>query len=247
MNRLKRYNQSKRGSFQISLDFFDWELSVIIGSLRATRKEHERLEKPSKAYLTFLKRLEEKLSRALGDVLKAEIKVSESKRIIEEAFRRFDKIACAWSTGKDSTLCLYFARQVDPHIPVIFTDTMHHFKETYMFRDELAKDWKLNLIVARAETDYFYEGVDRLECCHKMKTEPFLRTTAQLGLDAVIVGVRRDEHPSRADEDYFSPREGHTRVHPILHWRWREVEEYTIRNGNVSPERSHGENDEFEE
>ncbi len=159
------------------------------------------------------------------------VKVSESKRIIEEAFRRFDKIACAWSTGKDSTLCLYFARQVDPHIPVIFTDTMHHFKETYMFRDELAKDWKLNLIVARAETDYFYEGVDRLECCHKMKTEPFLRTIAQLGFDAVIVGVRRDEHPSRADEDYFSPREGHTRVHPILHWRWREVEEYTIRNG----------------
>ncbi len=87
MNRLKRYNQSKRGSFQISLDFFDWELSVIIGSLRATRKEHERLEKPSKAYLTFLKRLEEKFSRALGDVLKAEfkdLKITCTKTLMEE-------------------------------------------------------------------------------------------------------------------------------------------------------------------
>ena len=85
--RLKCYNPEKRGSFQISLDFFDWELSVIIGSLRSTRKEHEQSENPSKAYIAFLKRLEDKFSRALGDVLKAEfrdLKLGEIKPLIEE-------------------------------------------------------------------------------------------------------------------------------------------------------------------
>jgi len=86
MNRLKRYDSSKRGSFQISLDFFDWELSIIIGSLRSTRKEYEQSENPSKAYLTFLRRLEDKFSKALGDVLKAEfrdLKLGETKPLLE--------------------------------------------------------------------------------------------------------------------------------------------------------------------
>ena len=72
--RVRRYNPERRGSFCISLDFFDWELSVLIGCLRSTRKEYEQGENPSKAYITFLKRLENKLSRALGDLLKVELK-----------------------------------------------------------------------------------------------------------------------------------------------------------------------------
>lgn len=80
--KVKRYDPSKRGSFQISLDFYDWELSIVIGSLRATRKDHSQLEKPSKGYVTYLKRLEEKFSKALGKVLRAEfqdLKVAETK------------------------------------------------------------------------------------------------------------------------------------------------------------------------
>jgi len=87
--RLKRYNVEKRGSFQISLDFFDWELSVTIGALRSTRKEYERSENPSKAYLTFLRRLEDKFSRALGELLRAEfrdLKIAETKPL-EETLR----------------------------------------------------------------------------------------------------------------------------------------------------------------
>jgi len=85
--RLKRYDKTKRGSFQISLDLYDWELSVVIGALRAARKDHEKLDKPSKGYLTYLKRLEAKFSKALGDVLKAEfrdLKLSETKPLVEE-------------------------------------------------------------------------------------------------------------------------------------------------------------------
>ena len=69
------------------MDFFDWELSVTIGALRSVRKEYERSENPSKAYLTFLRRLEDKFSRALGEVLKAEfrdLKLGNTKPLIED-------------------------------------------------------------------------------------------------------------------------------------------------------------------
>jgi len=68
--RLKRYNPNKRGSFAIEIDFFDWELSTLIGALRTFRRNHEN--RGNKAYVSFLRRLENKLSEALGTVLKAE-------------------------------------------------------------------------------------------------------------------------------------------------------------------------------
>ena len=70
--RLKRYNPNKRGSFVISVELFDWELSSIIGALRVFRKEHE--SRGNKAYAAFLKRTENKLSKALGILLKAEFR-----------------------------------------------------------------------------------------------------------------------------------------------------------------------------
>jgi len=71
--KLKRYNPKKRGNFAIEVEFFDWELSTLIGALRAFQKDHET--KGNKAYVSFLRRLEDKLSRALGKVLKAEFQV----------------------------------------------------------------------------------------------------------------------------------------------------------------------------
>lgn len=78
---LKRYNPDKRGSFQISVDFYDWELSVMVGALRSFGTKH----KQNKAFATFLGNLEDKCGKALGKILKAEfkdIKVGETKPLI---------------------------------------------------------------------------------------------------------------------------------------------------------------------
>src|SRR5690606_36226143 len=73
-------------------------------------------------------------------------------------------------------------------------------------------------------------------------------------LDALLVGIRRDEHGVRAKERYFSKRDlsfmwdykhqaaeiwgnvsagaapgEHTRVHPLLHWSELDIWEYTKR------------------
>ena len=82
--RVKRYNPDKRGSFIIEIEFFDWELSSLIGALRLFRKEHEA--KGNRAYSSFLSRLESKLSVALGQLLKTEfrdLKTAEVKPLLE--------------------------------------------------------------------------------------------------------------------------------------------------------------------
>jgi hypothetical protein len=83
--RVKRYDPDKRGSFTIEVEFFDWELSSLIGALRSFRREHEL--KRNKAYATFLTRLEDKLSKALGSLLRAEFRDLVAEETLEEVLK----------------------------------------------------------------------------------------------------------------------------------------------------------------
>ena len=180
--------------------------------------------------------------------------------ILREAYAEFRNIAILWSTGKDSTIALWLCKQaffgVIP-FPVIHIDTTYKFKEMYDFRDNLAKEWGMNLIIARNE-NAISGGCDPIvgnfECCTKLKTEALKQCLDKYGFDALILAIRRDEHGIRSKERYFSPRDKnfrwdyknqplemwgqyqsmtkdktHTRVHPILHWQELDVWEYVKR------------------
>ncbi len=60
---------------------------------------------------------------------------------------------------------------------------------------------------------------------HLLKTVPMNQLLREEGIEAVINGVRWDEHESRGDEDFYSPRDtpDHMRVHPILQLTERDV------------------------
>ncbi|MFB6242347.1 MAG: phosphoadenosine phosphosulfate reductase family protein [Candidatus Nanosalina sp.] len=60
---------------------------------------------------------------------------------------------------------------------------------------------------------------------HLLKTVPMNTLLKEEGIEAVINGVRWDEHESRGDEDFYSPRDEpeHMRVHPILQLDERDV------------------------
>lgn len=76
--KLRRYDSDKRGSFEVSMWFYDWELSTVIGALRAFQKDHQK----NRAYVSFLSSLEDRFSKALGKVLKSEfrdLKVAKTK------------------------------------------------------------------------------------------------------------------------------------------------------------------------
>jgi len=169
-----------------------------------------------------------------------EEKEKESRKLLKEAIERFgmEKVAVAWSGGKDSTTVLHLIRQEFKKviIPVVFIDTSVKFKEIYSFRDKLAKEWNLNLIIVKNEEALKTIKIaqNKEECCYLLKTIPLREAITSHGWQALITAVRWDEQEARKNETYFSHRETppHTRIHPILHFReldiWAYIRKYNI-------------------
>ncbi len=167
-----------------------------------------------------------------------EQKEEKSLEVIREAMERFDgKLATTFTGGKDSLVVLHlFKRAGDGKVtvPVLNLDTTVKPKEIIAFRDRMAREWDLDLIITTN-----HEGVkqvkiaeDRERCCHLLKTEAINMAVEEHGWKALVSGVRWDEQPAREDEVYFSERPEHTRVQPILHFSeldiWAYIEKYDL-------------------
>ncbi len=183
--------------------------------------------------------------------------------IIREAYSEFRKVAMLWSIGKDSTTLLWLVRKAffgRIPFPIVHIDTGYKFKEIYEFRDRYAKEWNLNLFVARNE-EAAARGVSptrgKFECCTELKTNALKKALAEHRFRALYLAIRRDEHGIRAKERFFSPRnesfqwnykeqppelwdhyktraaeEEHLRIHPMLEWREVDIWEY-VRRENI--------------
>jgi len=188
---------------------------------------------------------------------------NQSIFIIREAYAQFRKVAMLWSIGKDSTTLLWLIRKAffgKVPFPIIHIDTTFKFKEIYEFRDKYAKEWNLNLIVAKNQ-DAIVKGIGptkgKFQCCTELKTNALKQAIDKYKFKALYLAIRRDEHGIRAKERFFSPRdedfewdyknqppelwdqyktkakeEEHLRVHPLLGWREIDVWEY-IRRENI--------------
>ena len=183
---------------------------------------------------------------------------NKSVYIIREAWAQFGKIALLWSVGKDSTTLLWLCQKAflgDLPFPVLHIDTSYKFPEMYRFRDEYARKWELELLVARNE-EALQAGRgpamgEKLDCCNELKTQALKLAIKRYGFKALLLGIRRDEHGIRAKERYFSPRDEnfqwdyqnqppelwdqyksssddqtHLRVHPLLHWTEVDIWNY---------------------
>lgn len=162
-----------------------------------------------------------------------EKKITKSKKIISKALKKFekDKIAIAWTGGKDSTVILHLTREVcggEIPVRVFFNDSGLEFPEVLEFVKKISKDWKLDLIrVKHAKRDL--EKIKRTSdarLAREAKIRAIEQGIREHGINTYIVGIRHDEHPSRAKETVFSPREDHMRIHPILHFMERDIWDY---------------------
>ncbi len=136
--------------------------------------------------------------------------LSKSEYIIREAVIAAENsgknVAMLWSTGKDSTTTLYIARRIKPDILVIHLDTGYKFPEIYEFRDRIAEEWSLNLLVKRAVSDKNPFNSDKFTCCMERKTKILREAIEENNIGYLIVSIRNDEHAVRGKERHFSPR-----------------------------------------
>ena len=159
----------------------------------------------------------------------------QSVHVLREAYANFKSLCMLWSIGKDSTVLLWLARKAFfGHVPfpLVHIDTAYKIPEMIAYRDRLALQWHLTMIVGQnvaaleAGRTFPQGAVDRLTCCRLLKTDalrytlsgewPRRRLNHETGayepdrnpepFTGVIVGLRADEEGSRSKERYFSPR-----------------------------------------
>src|SRR6188474_658358 len=78
----------------------------------------------------------------------------KSVYILREAFLAFEPLCMLWSIGKDSTVLLWLARKAFfGHVPfpLVHIDTSYKLPEMIAYRDRLAMEYKLYLVVGQHE------------------------------------------------------------------------------------------------
>jgi phosphoadenosine phosphosulfate reductase len=142
-------------------------------------------------------------------------------------------ITCSFQA--EDVVVLHMLREQRPDIPVLFLDTVHHFAQTYAYRDELAAAWTLTLVNLRADEPspgLWQTSTDA--CCAKHKVGPLF--AALEGYDVWFTGLRREQSASRAAletvEDFRLPS-GKTllKVSPLAHWSTAQVHDYANAHG----------------
>jgi sulfate adenylyltransferase subunit 2 len=159
----------------------------------------------TKTQLTHLERLE-----------------AESIHIMREVVAECEKPVMLYSIGKDSAVMLHLAMKAfypaKPPFPLLHVDTTWKFRDMIAFRDRMAKDLGLDLIVHINE-EGLKQGIGPFthgSGVHTdvMKTQGLKQALDKYGFDAAFGGARRDEEKSRAKERVFSFRSAQHRWDP---------------------------------
>ena len=119
----------------------------------------------------------------------------QSVYILRESYRHFPDLCMLWSMGKDSTVLLWLARKAFfGHVPfpLVHIDTGFEIPEALTYRDRLARELKLTMIVGRHDAalaerrTYVHTREDypdgdprrlaRQQCCGILRTEALKKT-----------------------------------------------------------------------
>ena len=182
----------------------------------------------------------------------------QSVYILREAYKHFDNLAMLWSMGKDSTVLLWLARKAFfGHVPfpLLHVDTSYKIPAMIEYRDRLAREWRLNLVVGQNKEalgggDEPHDGTRRLlHGAEDQRTQAADRATKAIRASFSASGrMKRGREPK---ERYFSPRDKHgdwdfrdqppelwdqfkttfppgthIRIHPLLDWTEINIWEY---------------------
>jgi sulfate adenylyltransferase subunit 2 len=215
----RRVVDQNEGSATIAIEVYSHGHAEILQTANASHR-------PEKAPgMTHLDRLE-----------------AESMHIIREVMAEADNPVMLYSVGKDSSVMLHLARKAfypsPPPFPLLHVDTRWKFQAMYDFRDYMARESGMDLLVHINP-----EGVakninpfDHGSALHTdiMKTQSLKMALDHYKFDVAFGGARRDEEKSRAKERVFSFRTAAHRWDP----KNQRPELWNLYNGKKSRDES---------
>ena len=189
---------------------------------------------------------------------------AEAIYIIREVAAECENPVMLYSIGKDSSVMLHLALKAfypeKPPFPFMHIDTTWKFKEMISFRDRIAEEKGIEMIVytneegVKAGINPFDHGASYTDI---MKTQALKAALSKYKFDAAFGGGRRDEEQSRAKERIFSFRNEaqawdpknqrpemwklyNTKIHkgesirvfPLSNWTEKDIWQY-IRRENI--------------
>jgi sulfate adenylyltransferase subunit 2 len=190
---------------------------------------------------------------------------NEAIFVMREVAAQFEKKVILFSGGKDSIVLVHLAKKAfwPAKMPfsLLHIDTGHNFEETLTFRDNLAKELEVELLVRYVEDSIKQGRVSEEQGINasrnKAQSVTLLDAVGELNIDVAVGGGRRDEEKARAKERFFSHRNEsgqwdpknqrpelwnifngkkhmgeHFRVFPISNWTELDVWQY-IMNENI--------------
>ncbi len=186
---------------------------------------------------------------------------AESIYIMREVAAECEKPVMLYSIGKDSSVMLHLALKAfypeKPPFPFLHIDTTWKFREMIAFRDRVAREKGIELLVytnmegVRQGINPFDHGAAYTDI---MKTKALRDALDLYGFTAAFGGGRRDEEKSRAKERVFSFRNSahgwepkkqrpemwqlyNTQIHkgesirvfPLSNWTEKDIWQYIMR------------------
>jgi len=163
---------------------------------------------------------------------------AESIHIMREVAAEFENPVMLYSIGKDSAVMLRLVMKAfypgKPPFPLMHVDTTWKFREMILFRDRMAHDLGLDLIV-HVNEEGVRQGINPFVHGSKkhtdiMKTEALKQALDKYRFDAAFGGARRDEEKSRAKERVYSFRDRNHRWDP----KNQRPELWNLYNGKIN-------------
>lgn len=186
---------------------------------------------------------------------------AEAIYIMREVAATCEKPVMLYSIGKDSSVMLHLAMKAFypelPPFPFLHVDTTWKFHEMIEFRDRIAAEKGIEMLVHINE-DGVQQGINPFDYGSAytdiMKTQALKQALNKYGFTAAFGGGRRDEEKSRAKERIFSFRnEAHSwdpknqrpelwdlyntqikkgesiRVFPLSDWTEKDIWQYILQ------------------
>lgn len=186
---------------------------------------------------------------------------SESIYVIREVAAQFENPVMLFSGGKDSIVMFHLARKAfypaRVPFPLMHIDTGHNFSETIEFRNLLAEETGVPIIVASVQESIdegkVVEETGYTASRNRLQTVTLLDAIEKHKFNCAMGGGRRDEEKARAKERFFSHRDEfgqwdpknqrpelwnifngrmgmgeHFRVFPISNWTEMDVWQYIL-------------------